>query len=174
MLACEAAVAAGPLQTAITDQGQIEGADADLALARVRASGASVVRLSLSWRNIAPRRPSVATNPADPAYNWDAYDRKVRLAVSHGLRPIAQIDFAPDWAQEKPRGRIRPDPVDRRCRGPFRPSHREYGRFAAATAKRYSGSFAGLPRILLWQAWNDANSSGALLPQFIGKQPASP
>ncbi|MBA3365909.1 MAG: hypothetical protein H0U03_09020 [Actinobacteria bacterium] len=166
--------AARPIQTAVAGERAFTGTEAGLAFARVRAAGATAVRLGLLWKEVAKRSPASATNPADPAYQWASFDRQVRLAVMHGLRPIVQIVDAPAWAQGKPSGSVRPDPVDARFRGSFRPSPVAFGRFARAAATRYSGGTAGLPRVRHWQAWNEPNVSGSLMPQFIGKRTASP
>ncbi len=174
LAAAHAAPAARPLQTAVTDQGEFVGAEAGLAFARVRSTGASVARIEVLWAAVAPRKPAAATNPLDPAYRWEVTDRKVRLAVAHGVRPILQIHAAPAWAEGKPSGATRPDRVGPTNRGSFRPSPIEFGRFARAAATRYSGVFEGLPRVRLWQAWNEVNVSSELTPQFIGKRPASP
>jgi hypothetical protein len=153
----------GPLETAILDDVFLRP-DAPTAYAHTVRTGATAVRMSLYWRDTAPRRPSSETNPADPAYRWASVDRAVRLAVRNGLEPILSLHLAPDWASERgpgPAGTVRPDSV-------------AYGRFALAAARRYSGSYRGLPRVRYWQSWNEPNISIFLNPQFDGTRPFSP
>ncbi len=58
-------------------------------------------------------------------------------------------------------GTVRPDPV-------------EFGLFAQALAKRYSGQTPGLPRVRYYQAWNEPNVIAHLSPQFEGGRAVSP
>src|SRR6185503_3486207 len=122
--------------------------------------GMTAIRLDARWSHIAPAgsaRPAGfdASNPADGAYRWQVLDEQVKRAVAHGLDPIVGFDSAPSWAEGRgsgPGGTVRPDP-------------RELGRFAHAAAERYSGHFAGLPRVRYWQAWNEPNLILFLNPQ---------
>jgi hypothetical protein len=163
----------GPLQTGIVDPAKFGGPNADQSLARARATGATRVRLLLTWAAVAPdRRPATfdPADPADPAYSWGYFDDQVWRAVSHGLEPIVTIQWAPTWAEGRgngPRGSNTPDPV-------------EFGRFARAAAARYSGSFIPitdpyseqynepLPRVRYWMAWNEANRDYFFMPQYEG------
>ena len=61
-----AAGAARPLRTGLNDNGDLNGADAPLAAKRMRASGASVVRISLGWYAVVPAQKPDSWNPADP------------------------------------------------------------------------------------------------------------
>jgi hypothetical protein len=107
-----------------------------------------------------------ARDPSDPAYRWDAFDSQVRAAVAAGLQPIGDINGAPTWAQSgaKQRG----------SDGPVRPSPSMLADFATAAAKRYSGSYGGLPRVRYWQVWNEQNLSIELMPQSEGGKVVSP
>jgi hypothetical protein len=166
-LASPPPAASRPLQTAIVADGVFYGRDADLAFSRSRAAGATAIRLQLSWREIAPTtRPAGfdPTNPADPAYRWGLFDRLVQNAYAYGLTPFIGIGETPAWAERAAGGRPganRPDPV-------------ELGRFAEAAARRYSGSFNGLPRVQTWEVWNEANASFFLYPQKQGGRAVSP
>ena len=54
---------------------------------------------------------------------------------------------------------------------------RELAKFSSAAAKRYSGSFEGLPRVRYWQVWNEPNLSLFLNPQLstqLTKAPTVP
>src|SRR3989442_3201702 len=72
-----------PLVTAFMDPMTFGGPSTSSAFARVRAAGASVVRLMVPWQGIAPtaRPPSFQpADPADPNYKWAAMDRQVKIA----------------------------------------------------------------------------------------------
>jgi len=163
---------AGPLRTAIADSAAFDVANPDAAFARTRSAGATMVRLVVYWRNVAPaRRPADwdATDPRAEGYNWKSLDRGIESAVAHGLDPILVLQVAPQWAEGPGAGNdgtVRPDPVD-------------YGQFARAAAERYSGTFNAnwnnpdpyaevhlLPRIRNWQAWNEPNRDYFLMPQY--------
>jgi hypothetical protein len=156
--------AGGPLRTAIFDPTAFASARGQAAsFDRARTTGATMVRLSLHWRSVAPavRPPSFdAGNPYDPAYNWGWFDQQVRLAYSRGLEPFVEVMFAPPWAAAGGEGTIRPDPA-------------AFGQFARAAALRYSGSLPGLPRVRYWQAWGEPNRDYFLLPQYEGGRVAS-
>ncbi len=153
-----AAAAARPLQTAVDPDGPYSGVDATLVANRLRAAGASGMRVLLNWREVAPVSFSSGfdpSNPGDPRYRWQKFEAEVRAAAAAGLDPIVVIRSAPDWASGggpgKP-GTVQPDPD-------------QFARFAHAAALRYSGGFQGLPRIRYWQPWNEPNHFGFLNPQ---------
>jgi len=159
---------AGPFQTAVIEPRVATRPEmAPLLFQRARESGATVFRLGLTWRAVAPQtRPAAfdAANPDDPGYSWDAFDRQVQAAVSAGLTPLVYIAGAPDWAERGapgPAGTRPPDPG-------------ELGLFAHAAALRYGGSRAGLPRVRLWQLWNEPNDHLYFNTQYDGDRPVSP
>jgi hypothetical protein len=138
---------AQPLQTAIVDPTVFTGPDADSGLARAAAAGVSVIKVPLFWNGVAPaKRPAgfQPASPSDPSYYWTALDTQLRLIRSHGLEPLVYIAGAPAWA-------IRP------FHGTRRVDSAQYEAFAQAAARRYSGTFHGLPRVRYWQAWNEPN-----------------
>src|SRR5688500_3413398 len=50
-----------------------------------------VLRVNLYWGGrvgVATRRPASATNPDDPAYDWELYDRTVNYAAPRRLRVL--------------------------------------------------------------------------------------
>jgi Cellulase (glycosyl hydrolase family 5) len=156
-----------PLETGFVEASAFTGPDASLAFKRVRAAGATIVRLNLGWPSIAPtgvRKPAgfVPTNAGDPLYHWTAFDREVKLAAARGLKVIAQITGAPEWAEGVRNGSQAPA-------GTFRPSPQELARFATAAARRYGGSFEGLPRVRIWQVWDEPNATTYLTPQLSGR-----
>jgi len=134
---------------------------------RVRGAGARTVKLVFPWRRIAPGvRPADfdPANPEDPRYNWSPYDDQIRAAVARGLEPLITTEQAPLWAERGTDGPVAtrdPDPA-------------EFGAFGTAVARRYSGTVAGLPRVRLFEAWNEPNASFFLSPPYVNGQPKSP
>ena len=139
----------------------------DTHFARVKSAGANVVKISLSWRKVAPDVPPAAfnpANPADPSYDWAEIDAWVRTAAARGLQPLVTVEQAPAFAERDKggsRGTGNPDPV-------------QFGLFAEAVARRYSGAFAGLPRVRMFEAWNEPNAQFFLYPQRLGGRNYSP
>jgi hypothetical protein len=152
----------GPLDTALVDVSPFTSPEAPLNFRRVRAAGARAVRLIVFWRFVAPEGNSRlkppgfdATNPAAIDYQWDVIDHQVTLAVQNGLQPIVGIQNAPEWAERSREG----------APGTRTPDPAELAAFARAAARRYNGSFQGLPRVRYWQAWNEPNLSIFMSPQ---------
>jgi hypothetical protein len=145
------------------------GTPDDSTLAQMRRTGITFVRLNMVWHDVAPAHPSAGFDPADPGdpqYSWGNNDAEVKAAISHGFTPLISIFAAPDWAQNGPPAQPyansnKPDP-------------RAFANFALAVAKRYSGSYNGLPRVRFFQAWNEPNISLFLIPQLVDKKPYSP
>jgi hypothetical protein len=141
-----------------------------VAFARARAAGAGVARISVDWRNIVAGAPPPgfdARDPSSPSYDFTALDAAVKGAVSAGLAPLLAVFHAPTFAEAPGRwpyaypGSWAPDPVALES-------------FAAALAKRYDGSSSDpsapgreLPRVRLFQAWNEPNLPRYLEPQWI-------
>jgi hypothetical protein len=150
--------ASHPLRTAVVDAGPFTVPRWMPAVyGDVRASGATTIRFYTIWSRIAPAsRPADPGNPADPAYNWSILDQMVVNAKANGLEPILSIEAAPAFAEGQGEG----------LPGTMRPSPTEYALFARAAARRYSGSFQGLPRVRYWQAWNEPNYFRHLGPQY--------
>ena len=163
-----AATAARPLQTAIIEPDEITGAEAPLAVQRIKGAGATFARTTLSWYGTAPYDRPVdfdAENPNDPRYNWSAFDAKLRVITSGGLQPIVAVYDGPVWA------RLIPSYI---YSSPVSPS--EFGKFLRAAATRYSGATPGVPRVRRWQIWIEPNLHPFLSPQFNEEtgQPYSP
>jgi hypothetical protein len=160
---------AQPLTTGFSDFQAYccDPAEMKVAFEHSRAAGTKVVRLNVSWDSIAPSssRPMGfdPRNPADPNYYWVYLDLEVRLAVEAGLEPILSVADAPPWAEGSEAGFPK---------GTRHPDAGEYGAFAEALARRYSGNFGyGLPRVRYYQAWNETNIFRFLNPQFEGQRP---
>jgi hypothetical protein len=148
---------------------------------RAAAEGAGIVRVNLSWSQVAPSTRPPGFDPADPStrgYDWSAVDSSVRDLSSQGLQVLLNITFAPMWAEGAGR------PATARP-GTWRPDCAQFASFATAAAVRYDGHFpdplqprAVLPRVRFWQAWNEPNLAYYLAPQWTrsgrGWVPASP
>jgi hypothetical protein len=147
-----------PLQTAIVDPDAFGGADAGLELGRAADAGATVIKVPLFWNSVAPAtRPAHFTpsDPNDPSYNWSAMDAELKLLKAHGLTPLVYVSGPPTWAM-------------RSFDGVARAEAKQFGAFALAAVKRYSGS-GGLPRVRYWEAWNEPNKVPG--PQFKASAP---
>lgn len=153
---------------------------------RMAEAGADQVRITAGWSEIAPeprsrRRPDFdAADPeAYPPGAWSRLDRAVRAVTADGMKPMIDVAFwAPRWAVAKP-SRGKPG------RERWIPSAPEFGAFAEAVGRRYSGRHPDptdpgttLPAVRLWTTWNEPNHAGFLLPQWKrsrgGWRPASP
>ena len=136
---------------------------------RAVAEGASIVRVNLTWSEVAPIEPPSSFDPADPAspgYDWSAVDTSVRDLTSQGLQVLLNITGAPTWAEG-------PDPPPDTQPGTWRPDPTQFASFATAAARRYDGRFpdplhpgAFLPRVRDWQPWNEPNLAYYLSPQW--------
>jgi hypothetical protein len=158
-----------PLVTAVYIGPEVDGASADAAFSRVAASGATAVRITLLWYQVAPTHEPkhwTPTRPGDAHYSWRTYDARIVNAVKHGLQPLVTILGAPTWAQT---GGPAVEPPNSRL-----PSPTAFAQFATAAARRYSGDFGALPRVRWWQAWNEPNIHLYLVPQLVDKRPVSP
>jgi hypothetical protein len=118
-----------------------------------------VVRLTLSWRAVAPTQPTTPRDPADPAYNWSRYDAAIKAATAQGISVLLTIWGTPSWANGGQAAQRPPTSVT------------SLSDFAYAAATRYSGHYvdsdgAGLPRVRLWLAWNEPNNPIDLAPQY--------
>jgi Cellulase (glycosyl hydrolase family 5) len=155
-----------PLVTGIVDPVVFSGAQQQLAFRRTKAAGATTVRLALTWKEIAPRRPSGdRANPQNPGYSWAAFDVQVQNAVAAGLTPILGIATTPDWARDERSAGLQDTNW---------PLIDELASFAQAAAWRYSGLYDGLPHVGIWQVWNEPNARSHLRPQFRKGVPISP
>jgi hypothetical protein len=137
--------------------------------------GADRVRITAGWSVLAPG-PYQTEKPADfdpkdtrtyPQEHLRALDRAVRIVASKGMDIQLDLAFwAPRWAVR----RGSPNP-DRHRRAP---DPKEFGDFAGAIARRYSGSFTDprngvvlqLPAVRLYTTWNEPNYPFFLQPQW--------
>jgi hypothetical protein len=129
----------------------------------LKSLNVQVVRMTLTWGGrdgVANTRPVHPTDPADPAYQWSRYDRAIESASRGRMDVLLTIVGTPSWANAGQSAQHAPsDPATLR-------------EFAYAAARRYSGTFLDaatgriLPRVEMWLAWNEPNSSVFLQPQF--------
>lgn len=168
--------AAAPLIVAFTDSA-FSSPDAEtrqLWLGRARQANAGMIRGGLGWGGVAPAvRPAgfKPENPGDPAYRWEGVDRMVRSVAASGMQIFLTVGGAPPWATRaagRPKG-IRP--------GAWRPSAKEFRRFAVAVGRRYNGSYPDperpgrkLPRVKYFEVWNEPNLDIYLAPQWEGRR----
>jgi hypothetical protein len=129
----------------------------------MRGLRAQVARITLWWGGpigvARARRPVTPANPADRSYDWYQYDRAVQWAKKYNIRVLFSITGTPSWASKGRATKYAPT------------NYRDLQNFAAAAAKRYSGTFKGpdgtvLPAVRLWLAWNEANNPIFLYPQY--------
>ncbi len=151
-----------------------EAADVrELAMTRIRETGASVVRIPVDWRGAVAEDPPTSFDASDPAsvdYRFAPIDAAVLSAVSAGLTPLLVVSHSPAFAEASPRWPYA-------YPGSWAPSPAALGEFATALARRYDGSFPDplapggvLPRVRLFQGWNEPNLSRYLEPQWVIEQ----
>jgi hypothetical protein len=132
--------------------------------------GVDTLRIEAKWSEIAPepnsrtKPPFEASDPSQYAGSPNAYpgfgpyDDLVRRAHALGLRIIVTITGdAPRWAT-----------AGSSTTANWKVDAGEYGRFAAAVAKRYSGTFADLPAVRYFTIWNEPNHINFLKPLSSG------
>jgi hypothetical protein len=170
LLTPAAASARGGLKVGFAD-GLLSGSDSgqrDLWLGRAAEVNADLVRINVPWRSVATSKPGAPTNPADAAYEFGSIDAAVRDASARGFEVLFTVYSAPGFAEGSKRPGAKKAPL-----GTWKPKPGALGDFAQALATRYSGSFAGLPRVAYMQAWNEANLNVYLTPQYKGKKQVS-
>jgi hypothetical protein len=135
-------------------------------LTRAASSGASIIRIGVSWAAVAPTQPADPTNPGDPAYVWGGLDAEVAAVEQAGLSPILSVSSSPAWAEG-------PGMPSTATPGSWEPSAAAFQSFATAIATRYSGAYpnpaapgTALPAVKYFQAWNEPNLSVYLAPQW--------
>jgi hypothetical protein len=115
-------------------------------------ANATVIRTTVYWSRIAPRRPLNAVDPFDPAYRFEDLDEMVRGAQQRGIEVLLTVWGTPRWAGPAQ------NQLPRRLA--------ELAKFTRALASRYSGRFAGYPYVRFYSIWNEPNRGIFLSPQF--------
>lgn len=178
--AASTAQARSPLPTIVQDDAVLlHGSEEQVAAAldQLVSLRVDIVRMTASWHDLT-RDPDATTRPdidlADPqAYDEAAFrnlDRAITLADARGLPVMLDAAFyAPRWATID-------DPAERRPRRII--DGAAFGAFAGALARRYDGTFGGLPRVATFTLWNEPNHPAFLAPQWRRRGgrwvPASP
>lgn len=142
--------------------GSSPGQDPAASMAEIASLGVDVLRTNILFYKVyrdpsARQRPAGfdAANPDSPEYDWAKTDRLMQLAQQNGLRVLATISGpGPHFASQNP-GRCRTVPCA------FKPKPADFGKFAAAVAKRYRGM------IDYYSIWNEPNLNGWIIPQQI-------
>jgi hypothetical protein len=142
----------------------------ELALQRIRDSGARTVRIPVDWRAFVSATVPAgfdARDPASPAYRFATLDAAVESAAAAGLEPLLVVSHAPAFAEA-------PHRWPYAYPGSWAPNPTALEEFAAALAQRYDGTFPDpltpgrvLPRVRLFQGWNEPNLARYLEPQWI-------
>lgn len=132
-------------------------------------AGASYARIPIAWGAVEKRPAADPTDPADPAYTWGRFERAIQDATARGLEVVVTIHRAPAWAQ----GPNAPDNDREGRRGTWKPDAERLGAFATALARRFDGTYwpdgvgEPLPRVRLFEPWNEPNLTGFLAPQWV-------
>ena len=150
------------MRVGIYDEAQTLYGPVDKTFATFKQLHVQEVRLNLYWGGrygVAKQRPTSATNPADPAYDWDLYDRTVNYAAQNGVHVLFSVYGTPSWANGGQPANVAPTRAT------------DLRNFVAAAAKRYGGAYPGsdgriLPAVKEWLAWNEPNNPIFLAPQY--------
>jgi hypothetical protein len=127
-------------------------------LGRTQNLGAGIVRIDVGWP--AARRPTIARDPTDPAYDWTSADAAVADARAHGLKVLLSFTGLPTWARRaNVPGRF--DPAT------YRPRASDLGAYGEALARHF-------PDVEAFQVWNEPNLSAYLTPQWSKGIAAAP
>ena len=122
-----------------------------------------IVRTTVYWSRVAPRRPANGSNPFDSAYLWNDLDELVRSAQFRGMEMLLTIWGTPSWANNG--------------KGPnYAPTNMgDLTAFARALARRYNGRNPGYPYVRFYSVWNEPNLEQFLAPTFDKKgKPVAP
>jgi hypothetical protein len=123
---------------------------------RAMQANATVMKTTVYWFNVAPRRPSNGANPFDPVYRWEDLDEFVRQAEDRDIEVMLTIWGTPNWAGSA------------KNRAPRRLS--DLTNFARALSTRYSGRYRGFPYVRFYSVWNEPNLGLFLMPQYDAKK----
>jgi hypothetical protein len=127
-------------------------------LDELRELGVDTLRVAIKWNEVAPRplsreRPRFDATDPDDYPGFGNLDDLLRRAADKGFRVVAYLaPDAPRWATAR-RERVTNETVN------TRPDPEEFGDFAEAVARRYSGKVEWL------SIWNEPNHVLFLKPQ---------
>jgi Cellulase (glycosyl hydrolase family 5) len=127
---------------------------------RAMQANATIMKTTVYWFNVAPRRPGNAANSFDSAYRWEDLDEFVRQAADRDIEVMLTIWGTPPWA----------GPAKNRM--PRRLA--DLTNFGRALSSRYNGRNRGLPFVRFYSVWNEPNLQLFLAPQYAGKRSVAP
>jgi hypothetical protein len=125
-------------------------------------TGASIIRTTAYWSQIAPSRPTNAANPFDAGYHFEDLDELLRNAGSRGMTVLITIWGTPGWANGD----------QGQNHAPTRMA--DLQDFSRALAARYSGRYPGYPFVGYYSVWNEPNLAEFLAPAYKAGKPWSP
>jgi hypothetical protein len=126
----------------------LAGPDPDALPARIalmKKLGVGIVRFNLQWSTIAAERPQIASEPADPAYDWAAPDTVLNALHDAGIPVLLTVNGTPSWANGGRPPSYAPT------------STSTFTAFVTAAARRY-------PWVKKWTIWNEPNQPRWLRP----------
>ena len=146
----------------------------ELALSRIRDTGATTVRIPVDWRDFVAADPPAELRRARPGEPGLPVRRTRRgRAERRGGRASNRCW----WSPTRPAFAEAPHRWPYAYPGSWAPSPTALEEFAAALAHRYDGSFPdpatpgrALPRVRLFQAWNEPNLARYLEPQWVAQE----
>jgi len=112
-------------------------------LAMLDDLGVRVVRFTVRWDQVAPKRPADPRDSGDPAYHWGAFGDVLDGLHALGIPVLVTLYGSPGWANAH--------------QAPNRLPLSGFGDFAYAAAGRF-------PWIRMWSAWNEPNSRTFAVP----------
>jgi hypothetical protein len=111
-----------------------------------RELGVGIWQTTISWRDIAQRRPARATDPDDPAYAWPtSLDDDIAAARRSGITVLVSVAGTPTWANGGRDWNVAPTDA------------RDYGRFLGAASRRY-------PAVHRWLIWGEPSRAANFTP----------
>jgi hypothetical protein len=149
---------ASPFLLGIEDNAQMLGNAAGV-LPDIETLDPAVFRFTIFWSQVARRRPAIARNSNDRAYDWSHVDGVARQISELDIPLLFTIVSTPRWAGGGSKGVKAPKKMT------------DLQNFAYAAAQRYSGTHvdadgATLPKVVRWEAWNEPNLQTHLRPQW--------
>lgn len=130
----------GPRLFGFNDNAVLMGeADAPTELARNRATGANVIRYSVNWDYVQPKKGQ---------FNWNGYDPLYAAALARHIRPILIVLGSPSWARPTDLTCV---PHPEHCKDPPDTAHdADFSAFVTTLVNRY-------PRAAALEVWNEPN-----------------
>ena len=130
------------------------GPELESRLDTVQRMGAQIVRYTVNWRQVAPKKPRRPSNPGDPAYDWSSVDTVLNGLHNRHVTPIVTLYGTPGWANGGAGANAMPR------------SKWSLSAFALAVANRY-------PWVRMWEVWNEPNLTRFLIPNsprlYVGR-----